>query len=51
MYRKLEMLSLLKYDSIDWIDQSLATRVENVNPFHVIEYNGEFVFLHLMILG
>ena len=30
----------LKYDSIDWIEQSLATRVENVNPFHVIEYNG-----------
>ena len=31
----------LKYDSVDWINQSLATRVENVNPFHVIEYNGE----------
>ena len=31
----------LKYDSVDWINQSFATRVENVNPFHVIEYNGE----------
>ena len=31
----------LKYESVDWINQSLATRVENVNPFHVIEYNGE----------
>ena len=30
----------LKYDSVDWLNQSFATRVENVNPFHVIEYNG-----------
>ena len=30
----------LKYDSVDWLSQSFATRVENVNPFHVIEYNG-----------
>jgi len=30
----------LKYDSVDWLSQSLATRVENVNPFHVVEYNG-----------
>ena len=30
----------LKYDSVDWLNQSLATRVENVNPFHVVEYNG-----------
>ena len=30
----------LKYDSVGWIEQPLATRVENVNPFHVIEYNG-----------
>ena len=30
----------LKYDSIDWLEQPLATRVENVNPFHVIEYVG-----------
>jgi len=30
----------LKYDSVGWIEQPLATRVENVNPFHVIEYIG-----------
>ena len=30
----------LKYDSVDWLSQSLATRVENVNPFHVVEFNG-----------
>ena len=24
----------LKYKSIDWIEQKLATKVENVNPFH-----------------
>ena len=31
----------LKYNSVDWISQELATRVENVNPFHVIDYNGQ----------
>lgn len=30
----------LKYDSVDWIEQSFATKVENVNPFHVISYSG-----------
>ena len=30
----------LKYDSVDWINQPFATKVENVNPFHVISYNG-----------
>ena len=40
MYKKLAMLVTLKYDSVDWLNQSFATRVENVNPFHVIEYNG-----------
>jgi len=30
----------LKYDSVDWLNQSFATTVENVNPFHVVEYNG-----------
>ena len=30
----------LKYDSVDWLSQSLATTVENVNPFHVVEFNG-----------
>jgi hypothetical protein len=30
----------LKYDSVGWIEQPLATKVENVNPFHVVSYNG-----------
>jgi hypothetical protein len=30
----------LKYESIEWISQNFATRVENVNPFNVISYNG-----------
>ena len=30
----------LKYDSIGWIEQPLATKVENVNPFHVVVYIG-----------
>jgi len=30
----------LKYNSVGWIEQPLATRVENVNPFHVVSYNG-----------
>ena len=30
----------LKYDSIDWIEQPLATKVQNVNEFHVVEYVG-----------
>jgi len=30
----------LKYETIGWIEQPLATRVENVNPFHVVEYIG-----------
>lgn len=33
-------VATLKYDSIGWLEQPLATRVENVNPFHVIEYVG-----------
>ena len=31
----------LNYDEVDWIEQKLATRVENVNPFHVIQYVGD----------
>jgi hypothetical protein len=31
----------LDYDEIPWIEQSLATRVNNVNPFHVIQYVGD----------
>ena len=30
----------LKYDEVDWIEQRYATRVENVNPFHVLTYTG-----------
>jgi len=30
----------LKYDSEKWISQPLATQVENINPFHVVTYNG-----------
>lgn len=33
-------LITLKYDSVEWIKQPLATKVENVNPFHIIQYNG-----------
>jgi len=30
----------LKYQSVGWIEQPLATMVENVNPFNVVSYNG-----------
>ena len=30
----------LKYESVDWIEQLFATKVENVNPFHIISYSG-----------
>ena len=30
----------LNYESVDWINQPFATKVENVNPFHVISYVG-----------
>jgi hypothetical protein len=30
----------LKYNEVGWIEQPLATQVENVNPFHVISYSG-----------
>ena len=31
---------MLKYKTKKWIEQPLATRVENVNPFHVVVYRG-----------
>lgn len=31
----------LNYDEVNWIEQSLATRINNVNPFHVIQYVGD----------
>ena len=30
----------LNYEEVDWLEQSYATRVENVNPFHVVSYRG-----------
>jgi hypothetical protein len=30
----------LNYREVDWVEQPIATRVENVNPFHVVEYSG-----------
>jgi len=30
----------LAYEEIDWIEQPIATTVENVNPFHVVVYTG-----------
>jgi len=35
----LESLTL-NYEEVGWIEQPIATRVENVNPFHVVEYVG-----------
>lgn len=31
---------LLKYKEVEWLKQPLATKVENVNPFNVVQYNG-----------
>ena len=33
-------LVTLKYDEVKWINQPLCSRIENVNPFNVILYNG-----------
>lgn len=33
-------LITLAYDQIDWIEQPLASNVENVNPFSITEYAG-----------
>jgi hypothetical protein len=30
----------LDYTHVGWIEQPIATQVENVNPFHVVEYRG-----------
>jgi hypothetical protein len=30
----------LKYDEVDWLEQSFATKVENVNPFQIVVYDG-----------
>jgi hypothetical protein len=31
---------LLNYNEVKWINQPLATQVENVNPFNVVQYTG-----------
>ena len=31
---------LLNYQEVGWINQPLATQVENVNPFNVVQYTG-----------
>jgi hypothetical protein len=38
--RKTGRTVTLNYREVGWIEQPIATRVENVNPFHVVEYNG-----------
>jgi len=38
--RKTGDLITLNYDEKGWIEQPLASRVENVNPFNMIEYKG-----------
>ena len=30
----------LAYNQVDWLEQPFATKVENVNPFNVVVYNG-----------
>ena len=30
----------LKYEEVEFVDQPLATRVENLNPFHIVLYTG-----------
>ena len=39
--KKTGQVITLDYESVGWIEQPLATRVENVNPFHVIQYVGD----------
>ena len=33
-------LITLNYDEVDWLNQPLASRVENVNPFNMVEFIG-----------
>jgi hypothetical protein len=41
--RKTGRTVTLNYREVGWIEQPIATRVENVNPFHVVEYNGTVI--------
>ncbi len=36
-------LVTLNYDEIPWLEQPLASRTENVNPFNVILYDGQLI--------
>ena len=38
--RKTGDLLTLDYTEVDWIEQPLASRVENVNPFNMVEFTG-----------
>jgi hypothetical protein len=38
--RKTGDLITLNYNEVGWLEQPLASNVENVNPFNVIEYSG-----------
>lgn len=38
--KKSDQVITLNYKEIGWIEQPLATKVENVNPFHVVLYAG-----------
>lgn len=31
----------LKYDDVKWLENKFATRIENVNPFHVVNWIGQ----------
>jgi hypothetical protein len=44
-------LITLKYEEKSWIEQPLASRVENVNPFNMVEFIGRFNCLLLLITG
>ena len=41
--RKTGDLVTLNYEETKWIEQPLASEVENVNPFNVIEYSGQIL--------
>ena len=38
--QKSDEILTLKYDSVGWIEQLFATKVENVNPFNIVSYSG-----------
>ena len=38
--QKTDEILTLKYNSVGWIEQLFATKVENVNPFNIVSYSG-----------